>query len=133
MSVVAQKNSVIIQRGNISWYPYVELHQPVSELIKACRRVLEIDAECQLRFEDGTVLVDDQTLEVSGVKPDVLNTKLVLVAKEENGEWESLPVHSDPPVGPLDQELYDSVRASRKIASDNKSPSSSSTPSSSSQ
>lgn len=104
MSAVCQTQYALVVRGNTSFYPYFELHQTVSSFVDYVKKVLELAAECKL-VHNGTDLVGTQTFEEIGIKASGSepSAKFQIVAKDETGAWENLPVNEDPPMGPVDE------------------------------
>lgn len=104
MSAVCQTQYALVVRGNTSFYPYFELHQTVSSFVDYVKKMLELTTECKL-VHNGTDLVGTQTFEEIGIKASGSepSAKFQLVAKDEKGDWEDLPVNDDPPMSPVDE------------------------------
>jgi hypothetical protein len=91
MSVIATKQYLTLRRGNVTWTIYFDLHGTAEALAALAAKFLEIAGECKLRKKDGSDIPNESTFEEAGIT--VSGTEVILVARNESGEWEDLPLH----------------------------------------
>ena len=95
MSVIATKQYLTLRRGNVTWTVYFDLHGTAGATADFAGKFLEITTECKLRKKDGSDIPNESTFEEAGIT--VSGTEVILVARNESGEWEDLPLHEPEP------------------------------------
>lgn len=99
-----------VEKGNITWLVYYELHQTVTSLVSAALSMFAIDPsrEARLQLVDGTPLDSSKTFEECGINET--GKEIVFVTKDANNEdWVIHPLHTPPPA-PVDQNALECIK-----------------------